>query len=132
MSEVIPELGTDINSSWSFKDGDLKLVSDKENLIQATRNRLNNALNSLDDFYLEYGSILWRFMGWRSEPITLKFMEIEIRNCLNQDPRLTEYTLDLSYTDKDTVLINIFVTYDDETEFNMNYILSTDGTVEEY
>lgn len=130
--ESIVELGTDINSSWSFKDGDLKLVSDKENLIQATRNRLNNALNSLDDFYLEYGSILWRFMGWRSEPITLKFMEIEIRNCLNQDPRLTEYTLDLSYTDKDTVLINIFVTYDDETEFNMNYILSTDGTVEEY
>ena len=130
--ESIVELGTDINSSWSFKDGDLKLVSDKENLIQATRNRLNNALNSLDDFYLEYGSILWRFMGWRSEPITLKFMEIEIRNCLNQDPRLTEYTIDLSYTDKETVLINIFVTYDDETEFNMNYILSTDGTVEEY
>lgn len=130
--ESIVELGTDINSSWSFKDGDLKLISDKENLIQATRNRLNNALNSLDDFYLEYGSILWRFMGWRSEPITLKFMEIEIRNCLNQDPRLTEYTLDLSYTDKETVLINIFVTYDDETEFNMNYILSEDGTVEEY
>ena len=130
--ESIVELGTDINSSWSFKDGDLNLISGKQNLIQATRNRLNTALNSLDNFYLEYGSILWRFMGWRSEPITLKFMEIEIRNCLNQDPRLTEYTLDLSYTDKDTVLINIFVTYDDETEFNMNYILSTDGTVEEY
>ena len=130
--ESIVELGTDINSSWSFKDGDLNLISGKQNLIQATRNRLNNALNSLDNFYLEYGSILWRFMGWRSEPITLKFMEIEIRNCLNQDPRLTEYTLDLSYTDKDTILINIFVTYDDETEFNMNYILSTDGTVEEY
>ena len=130
--ESIVELGTDINSSWSFKDGDLNLISGKQNLIQATRNRLNNALNSLDNFYLEYGSILWRFMGWRSEPITLKFMEIEIRNCLNQDPRLTEYTIDLSYTDKDTVLINIFVTYDDETEFNMNYILSTDGTVEEY
>lgn len=130
--ESIVELGTDINSSWSFKEGDLNLISGKQNLIQATRNRLNTALNSLDNFYLEYGSILWRFMGWRSEPITLKFMEIEIRNCLNQDPRLTEYTLDLSYTDKDTVLINIFVTYDDETEFNMNYILSTDGTVEEY
>lgn len=130
--ESIVELGTDINSSWSFKDGDLNLISGKQNLIQATRNRLNNALNSLDDFYLEYGSILWRFMSWRSEPITLKFMEIEIRNCLNQDPRLTEYTIDLSYADKETVLINIFVTYDDETEFNMNYILSTDGTVEEY
>ena len=130
--ESIVELGTDINSSWSFKDGDLNLISGKQNLIQATRNRLNNALNSLDNFYLEYGSILWRFMGWRSEPITLKFMEIEIRNCLNQDPRLTEYTIDLSYTDEETILINIFVTYDDETEFNMNYILSTDGTVEEY
>lgn len=50
--ESIVELGTDINSSWSFKDGDLNLISGKQNLIQATRNRLNNALNSLDDFYL--------------------------------------------------------------------------------
>lgn len=130
--ESIAELGTDINSSWSFKDGDLILISDKANLIQATRNRLNNALNSLDNFYMEYGSILWRFMGWKSEPITLKFMEIEIKNCLNQDPRLNEYTVDLSYKDQETIDINISVQYDEETEFDMNYLLSTDGTVEEY
>ena len=129
---VISELGTDINSSWSFKDGDLQLISNNENLVQATRNRLNTILNSLDDYYLEYGSVLYRFMGWRSEPITLKFMKIEIHNCLSQDPRLTDYTLDLSYTDKDTVKINIHVFYDDETEFDMNYILSTEGVVEEY
>ena len=131
---VISDLGTDINSSWSFKDGDLNLVSDKENLIQATRNRLNNVLDSLDDFYMEYGSILWRFIGWKSEEITLKFMDIEIKNCLNQDPRLVDYTLELSYgdTDTDTVYIDITVYFDDETEFDMNYILSTDGVVEEY
>ena len=131
---VISDLGTDINSSWSFKDGDLNLVSDKENLIQATRNRLNNVLDSLDDFYMEYGSILWRFIGWKSEEITLKFMDIEIKNCLNQDPRLVDYTLELSYgdTDTDTVNIDITVYFDDETEFDMNYILSTDGVVEEY
>lgn len=131
---VISDLGTDINSSWSFKDGDLNLVSDKENLIQATRNRLNNVLDSLDDFYMEYGSILWRFIGWKSEEITLKFMDIEIKNCLNQDPRLVDYTLELSYrdTDTDTVNIDITVYFDDETEFDMNYILSTDGVVEVY
>ena len=129
---VISELGTDINSSWSFKDGDLQLISNNENLVQATRNRLNTVLDTLDDFYLEYGSILWRFMGWKSNDITLKFMEIEIRNCLNQDPRLTDYILNLSYIDADTVKINILVYYDDETEFDMNYILSTEGVVEEY
>lgn len=129
---VISDLGTDINSSWSFKDGDLQLISNNENLVQATRNRLNNVLGSLDDFYIEYGSILWRFIGWKSEDITLKFMQIEIKNCLDQDPRLTDYTLNLSYTDANTVKINILVYYDDETEFEMNYILSTDGTVEEY
>ena len=129
---VISELGTDINSNWSFTDGDLNLISDKENLIQATRNRLNNVLDSLDDFYLNYGSILWRFIGWKSNDMTLKFMEIELENCLNQDPRLTDYTLDLSYGASDTVNINIFVVFDDETEFDMNYILSTDGVVEEY
>ena len=129
---VISDLGTDINSSWEFKDGDLNTVSDKQNLIQATRNRLNNVLDSLDDFYMEYGSILWRFMGWKSEDTTLKFMSIEIKNCLDQDPRLTNYTLELSYKDKDTVNIDITVYFDDETEFDMNYVLSTDGVVEEY
>lgn len=129
---VISDLGTDINSSWSFKDGDLQLISNNENLVQATRNRLNNVLGSLDDFYIEYGSILWRFIGWKSEDITLKFMQIEIKNCLDQDPRLTDYTLNLSYTDANTVKINILVYYDDETEFEMNYILSTEGVVEEY
>ena len=129
---VISDLGTDINSSWSFKDGDLQLISNNENLVQATRNRLNNVLDSLDDFYIEYGSILWRFIGWKSEDITLKFMQMEIKNCLDQDPRLTDYTLNLSYTDANTVKINILVYYEDVTEFEMNYILSTDGTVEEY
>ena len=129
---VISDLGTDINSSWEFKDGDLNTVSDKKNLIQATRNRLNNVLDSLDDFYIEYGSILWRFMGWKSEDTTLKFMDIEIQNCLNQDPRLTDYNLELSYGDKDTVNIDITVYFDDDTEFDMNYVLSTDGVVEEY
>lgn len=128
---VISDLGTDINSSWSFKDGDLILINDKENLVQATRNRLNNVLDTLEDFYLEYGSILWRFMGWRSEDITLKFMAIEITNCLNQDPRLTNYTLDLSYEDTDSVAIGITVFFDDETEFDMNYILNDTGIVEE-
>lgn len=128
---TISELGTDINSNWSFTNGDLNLVQDKENLVQATRNRLNNVLDTLDDFYMEYGSILYRFLGWKREEITLKFMEIELKNCLNQDPRLTDYTLDLNYADKGSVTIGITVFYDDETEFDMNYILSTDGVVEE-
>jgi len=129
---TIAELGTDIDSSWSFKDGDLNLVKNNKNLVQATRNRLNNVLDSLDDFYMEYGSILWRFMGWKSNDITLKFMNIAIQNCLNQDPRLSDYTLDLSYGDKNTVNIDITVYFDDESEIDMNYILSTDGVVEEY
>lgn len=128
----ILELATDINSNWSLKDGDLQLISNNENLVQATRNRLNTVLDTFDDFYFEYGSRLWRFMGWKSNDITLKFMKIELENCLNQDPRLTNYTLDLSYTDKDTVKISIHVFYDDETEFDMNYLLSEDGIVEEY
>lgn len=129
---TIAELGTDIDSSWSFKDGDLNLVKNNKNLVQATRNRLNNVLDSLDDFYMDYGSILWRFMGWKSNDITLKFMNIAIQNCLNQDPRLSDYTLDLSYGDKNTVNIDITVYFDDESEIDMNYILSTDGVVEEY
>lgn len=129
---VVSDLGTDIDSSFTFKDGDLKLISDEQNLIQATRNRLNTVLDSLDDFYSEYGSLLYHFMGWKSNDITLKFMEIEIKNCLSQDPRLSNFDLNLSYDNSSTVNINIKVYFDDDAELEMDYILNNDGIVEEY
>ena len=127
----LDDLGVDINSNWEFKDGDLKIVSDKENLAQAITNRLNTLLGALDYFYINYGAGLGRFLGWRRNETTLKFIELEVENCLKQDPRLQNITLALNYGEKGVVNIYIRVTFDEEDELELNYILNEDGSVEE-
>lgn len=128
----IAELGTDINSSWTLKNGDLEIVSNEQNLVQATSNRLNTTLDSLSDFYGNYGSIIHRFLGWKANDVTLKFLQIELVDCLKQDPRYENFDINLAYTETNEIDINITVYFDDESEFEMNYVLGTDGVVEEY
>lgn len=131
MDEIINELGTDIHSSWNFKDGDLTLISNDDNLVQATRNRLNTRLDSLEYFYTEYGSVLHRIHGWRKNETTLKFMEIALKDTLEQDPRYANFELKLELQPDKRVKVSVHVIYDDDTELDMDYILNTDGTVEE-
>lgn len=131
MDEIINELGTDINSLWEFKDGDLILVNNDENLVQATRNRLNTRINSVNYFYSNYGSVLYRFHGWRKNETTLKFMKIALEDCLEQDPRYADFELNLELASDGRIKISIHVVFDDDTELDMNYVLDTDGTVEE-
>lgn len=132
MDEIINELGTDINSSWNFSDGDLKTITNDDNLVQATRNRLNTRMDSVDYFYMEYGSVLHRFQGWRKNETTLKFMEIALTDCLEQDPRYSNFDLDLELLSDKGVKISVHVVFDDDTELDMDYVFNIDGTVEEY
>ena len=131
MDEIINELGTDIHSSWNFKDGDLTLIANDDNLVQATRNRLNTRLGSLEYFYVEYGSVLHRIHGWRKNETTLKFMEIALKDTFEQDPRYANFELKLELQSDKRVKVSVHVIYDDDTELDMDYILNTDGTVEE-
>ena len=132
MDEIINELGTDIDSSWEFKDGDIITVTNDDNLAQATRNRLNTRLGSLEYFYTEYGSALHRLHGWRKNETTLKFMEIVLTDALEQDPRYADFELKLELQSNQKVKVSIHVLFDDDTELDMDYILNTtDGTVEE-
>lgn len=128
---VIKELGTDIKSTWKFKDGDLILVENDTNLIQAVHNRLNTRLDTMEDYYSEYGSLLHRYLGWRKNETTLKFMQIELEDTLRQDPRFVDFSVKLDYITKG-IQINIHLNLDEETEIDMNYVLSDSGTVEEY
>ena len=125
----ISELCTDFDSKWEFKNGDLVLISDKENLVQATRNRLNCAVGAMDDFYFEYGSLLHTFLGWRKDEITLRFIRIELERALKQDPRYQNFKLDLEYGKKGVLNIGITVYFDDDTQIDMNYTFSEDGTI---
>lgn len=121
------EIGTDINSSWEFNEhGDLRLVSDKENITQSIVNRLNCWLNSFDLFYNEYGSIITSFLGWRRNEETLGFLELELENSLSQDPRLSDYDLSLEYNDKGEVDLGIEVHFDEE-DFELNLVINEEG-----
>lgn len=122
-------IGTDIKSSWTFNDqGDLILVSDEENMVQSIRNRLTQFLNGLDLYYLEYGSILLSFLGWKKNEETLKFMKIEIDNTLRQDPRIPDYDLTLDYNDDGGVDMHLNFN-DDGVEYGMSLVITEDGSI---
>lgn len=126
MAEIIEGIGTDFNNNWQFTDdGDLKLVSDEENLTQAIINRLTCPANSLNLYYADYGSVISKYFGWRKNETTLKFMEIDIKACLDQDPRINDYTVQLSYTEKG-IRIDLNIDLTDE-DFELSLILTRDG-----
>ena len=127
--EDILELGTDLNCNWQFKDGDLVLVENKDNLIQSILNRLNCDYDSLDLFYYEYGSVLSNFLGWEKSDETLEFIRLEIESTLEQEPRLTDFNVEVSYNSVGKIIIDLFVSYDEDSDFTLSLVLEKGGEV---
>ena len=109
------ELGVDINKEWTLENGDLKIIDDKQNLIQAVYKRLNCLYGDLDDFYDTYGGFLVTYSGWIKIDEALKFILIECKSILNQDPRLNDYEIKCSYNDAGMYWVNLL---QDLTLFN--------------
>lgn len=129
--ELLQELGVDIHSSFSFKDGDLILSSGNENLVQAISNRLNTSLNELDLFYdSDYGSVLSSFLGWEADDETLNYIECEVSNVLKEEPRLNSYELSIDYMGNGNLHINLILVTITENIVETNFVLTNDGVVE--
>ena len=128
--EVAYELGIDLNSNLSFSNGDLNLIQYEDNLIQGVMNRLNTELDELDLFYVGYGSILTRFLGWNANDETLSFIEAEIENTLENEPRLTSSDATCNYNGNGQVLIDLklYSIYGEVIDTNM--VLTNTGVVE--
>ena len=128
--EVAYELGIDLNSNLSFSNGDINLTTYEDNLIQGVMNRLNTDLDELDLFYDEYGSILTRFLGWKTNDETLGFIEAEIENTLENEPRLESSDATCTYNGEGQVMIqlNLYPITGDMVDTNM--VLTTTGVVE--
>lgn len=94
---VLYELGVDINSSFTFNDGDLNLCKYEDNLIQAIQNRLQTDLNELDLFYEDYGSILPTFLGWKGNDETINFVKSELETVLQSEKRLISWEYEVEY-----------------------------------
>lgn len=104
------DLGTDINSDWELTEhGDLRIVSQEDNLAQAIINRLSCSLNSLSLYYPNYGSLIYGFFGWKRNDATLEFMKIELGNRLDADPRINNHNIILSYNDEGDVVIKLTI-----------------------
>ena len=129
-NEVAYELGVDLNSTLTFSNGDINLTTYEDNLIQGVMNRLNTDLDELDLFYDEYGSILTRFLGWKANDETLGFIEAEIENTLENEPRLESSDATCTYNGEGQVMIqlNLYPITGDMVDTNM--VLTTTGVVE--
>lgn len=128
MGEIV-ELGTDLNCNWEFKDGDLQLVENKDNLIQSILNRLNCNYDGLDLFYYEYGSVISSFLGWKHDDETLEFIRLEVESTLEQEPRLNNFNVEVSYNKVGKVLIELYFLFDDETDFSLSLVLEKGGEI---
>ena len=127
----VAEFGTDFKSSYNFIDGDLELVSDKRNLVQSIINRLNTISDRYSLFYNSYGGFLHNFHGWKRLPDTLGFMKIEITNILSQDPRLTNFDVELEYDDEGAIDLSIDLFYDDDSDLSLSFVIGNDGIIVE-
>lgn len=129
-NEVAYELGVDLNSTLTFSNGDINLTTYEDNLIQGVMNRLNTDLDELDLFYDEYGSILTRFLGWKANDETLGFIEAEIENTLENEPRLESSDATCTYNGEGQVMIqlNLYPITGEMVDTNM--VLTTTGVVE--
>ena len=130
VEELSTDLGSDIHTSWDFIDGDLKLISDEENICQSISNRLNNANGCFDLYYNEYGSYLQNYLGWKQSDETISFMKTEIEETLKQDGRFSNTNVELEYTGNGKITGNIQLTYNDETESTLNVTINEEGEAE--
>ncbi len=127
--ENIVELGVDLNNNWQFKDGDLILVENKDNLVQSILNRLNCDYDSLDLFYYEYGSVITSFLGWPRNDETLEFIRLEIESTLEQEPRLTDFNVEVTYNEDGKLLIDLYIVFDEDSDFTLSLVLEKDGEI---
>ena len=120
-------IGTDMNSSWEFNEhGDLKTISNKENITQAIINRLKTNDGELTLFYANYGSYLRQFYGWKKNQSALDFMKIEIENRLKLEPRLTSYNAELSYIDEG-IRIDMDMKVSNDENYTTSLVLTDNG-----
>ena len=120
------DIGTDINNEWVFEDGDLTLINGEKNLIQSISNRLNTVYDE-SLYYSNYGGYLQQFIGWKKTEKTRQFIQNEICNILNQETRITDYSIYTEYI-TDGILIKLNLKINDE-EINTEFILNDDGVI---
>ena len=124
--KVLYNLGVDLNSSFTFHDGDITLSNYDDNLVQAICNRLNTRLNELRLFYRDYGSVFRDFLGWHGNDETLGFMSGELETVLLSENRVSDWDFDISYNNG-KVVVKLKLKPNDGYSINATLQLSDNG-----
>ena len=125
--KVLYNLGVDLNSSFTFHDGDITLSTYDDNLVQAICNRLNTRLNELFLFYNDgYGSVFRDFLGWHGNDDTIGFMQGELKTVLLNERRVSDFDFSISYTNG-KVRIDLNLTPNDGYVISATFELSENG-----
>ena len=125
--DVLYELGVDLNSNFTFENGDIKLSKYEDNLVQAIINRLNTNLDELELFYESYGSVLRGFLGWRAGETTLIYISTEITTVLNDEPRITDFDINVEYKKEGRISIDLSLSTISNVDVETNLILGVNG-----
>ena len=126
---MVDVYGTDINSNWSFTDGDINLVSGKSNLGQAIVNRLQADLTTFI-FYNRYGGNLFEHFGDKNNPNIHEYIKIEVESICKQDPRIKQVESTVTKTDSETITLDLkLLTISSDEIIRYNLILTSDNSI---
>jgi len=126
---MVDVYGTDINSNWSFSDGDINLVTDKANLGQAIVNRLKADLTTFI-FYNRYGGNLFEHFGDKNNPNIHEYIKIEVESICKQDPRIKQVESTVTKTDSETITLDLkLLTISSDEIIRYNLILNSDNSI---
>ena len=126
---MVDVYGTDINSNWSFSDGDINLVTDKANLGQAIVNRLKADLTTFI-FYNRYGGNLFEHFGDKNNPNIHEYIKIELESICKQDPRIKQVESTVTKTDSETITLDLkLLTISSDEIIRYNLILNSDNSI---
>lgn len=111
---------------WNYTNGDVEVVEDTDDIVQAILNRLNTGTDELDYLYDNYGCDLHQFLGLKTDNTTLEMVKNVIADTLKYDERITLMDLTMSYQDANTLNILLTCTYDDNA-IEMDLTLNENG-----
>lgn len=122
-------LGVDVQSDWSFSDGDLNIVTGTANLAQAIQNRLNTYFDDLNPFYANYGSTLFDLLGDLNHETIHEYIKIEVEDCVVKDNRIRSVDCTVNKISAGQVECELNIILIDETDADLGLIITADNIV---
>jgi len=121
--------GTDYASTgFVTSDGDIGLVAELDNAVQAIRNRLLTRLGTYPNIDTEYGSEIHNILGEKLNNETISELEVYINDCMLEEPRVYEITsLDITVIDKDNLRLQLQLQLVDGSDVGFEETINTLG-----